>query len=112
MTFVLNDQRRSVLDEPGHVLVLGGRARKDHPCDFEGAGRNAGMKPGQTALFLSFSRAAVQQIITRCKTVLSPEELSKIEVRTYHSFCWELLKGHGRALRGSPIAMISPGRKA
>jgi DNA helicase-2/ATP-dependent DNA helicase PcrA len=69
------------------------------------------MKPGQTALFLSFSRAAVQQIITRCKTVLSRDELSRIEVRTYHSFCWELLKGHGRALGGAPIAMISPGQE-
>lgn len=112
MTFVLNDQRRSVLDEPGHVLVLGGPgAGKTTLAILKAQAGMPGMKPGQTALFLSFSRAAVQQIITRCKTVLGREELSKIEVRTYHSFCWELLKGHGRALRGSPIAMISPGQE-
>ena len=112
MTFVLNDQRRSVLKEPGHVLVLGGPgAGKTTLAILKAQAGMPRMKPGQTVLFLSFSRAAVQQIITRCKTVLSREELSKIEVRTYHSFCWELLKGHGRVLRGSPIAMISPGQE-
>jgi len=112
MTFVLNDQRRSVLEEPGHVLVLGGPgAGKTTLAILKAQAGMPRMKPGQTALFLSFSRAAVQQIITRCKTVLSREELSRIEVRTYHSFCWELLKGHGRALRGAPIAMISPGQE-
>ncbi|AZG77180.1 UvrD-helicase domain-containing protein [Methylocystis rosea] len=112
MTFVLNDQRRSVLDEPGHVLVLGGPgAGKTTLAILKAQAGMPAMKPGQTALFLSFSRAAVHQIITRCKTVLSREELSRIEVRTYHSFCWELLKGHGRVLRGSPIAMISPGQE-
>lgn len=112
MTFVLNDQRKSVLEEPGHVLVLGGPgAGKTTLAILKAQAGMSGMKPGQTALFLSFSRAAVQQIITRCKTVLSRDELSRIEVRTYHSFCWELLKGHGRALRGAPIAMIFPGQE-
>ena len=112
MTFVLNDQRRSVLEEPGHVLVLGGPgAGKTTLAILKAQAGMPRMKSGQTALFLSFSRAAVQQIITRCKTVLSREELSRIEVRTYHSFCWELLKGHGRVLRGSPITMISPGQE-
>lgn len=112
MSFVLNDQRRIVLEEPGHVLVLGGPgAGKTTLAILKAQGVMPRMKPGQTALFLSFSRAAVQQIITRCKTSLNREELSRIEIRTYHSFCWELLRGHGRALRGSPITMISPGQE-
>jgi DNA helicase-2/ATP-dependent DNA helicase PcrA len=112
MTFVLNDERKSVLKEQGHVLILGGPgAGKTTLAILKAQAAMPRMKPGQTALFLSFSRAAVQQIITRCKTVLSREELARIEVRTYHSFCWELLKGHGRALRGSPISMISPGQE-
>ncbi|SDX52704.1 UvrD-helicase domain-containing protein [Paracoccus sanguinis] len=92
MTFVLNDQRKSVLEEPGHVLVLGGPgAGKTTLAILKAQAGMSGMKPGQTALFLSVSRAAVQQIITRCKTVLGRDELSRIEVRTYHSFCWELM---------------------
>src|SRR5262249_16159302 len=67
------------------------------------------LKPGQKVLFLSFSRAAVQQILTRCREVLPRDERKQIDVRTYHAFCWDFLRSHGRALRGVPLTMMTPG---
>lgn len=112
MKFELEDKRKAVIAEPGNVLVMGGPgAGKTTLAILKAQQRMPSFKPGQTALFLSFSRAAVQQILLRCRSVLSRDEMQQIEVRTYHSFCWELLKYHGRALGGVPLKMVTPGQE-
>jgi DNA helicase II / ATP-dependent DNA helicase PcrA len=63
---------------------------------------------GQEVLFLSFSRAAVRAVVTRCKAILSAAERSQIEVQTYHSFCLDLLKAHGRLLTGRAPSIRYP----
>ena len=68
----------------------------------------AALRPGQQVLFLSFSRAAVRQVMVRCKSILSHNERQMIEVQTYHSFCLELLKSHGRLLAGHIPRIIYP----
>ena len=69
------------------------------------------MKPGQEILFLSFSRAAVKQVLTRCKTILSRDERRLIEVQTYHSFCLEALRTHARLLNGQPARIAYPDKE-
>jgi DNA helicase-2/ATP-dependent DNA helicase PcrA len=59
-------------------------------------------------LFLSFSRAAVRTVLIRCKTILSASERKQIEVQTYHSFCLDLLKSHGRLLTGKAPSIRYP----
>lgn len=66
------------------------------------------LKPGQEILFLSFSRAAVRQVLTRCKAILSSDERRLIEVQTYHSFCLEALRTHGRLLNGLQARIAYP----
>jgi DNA helicase II / ATP-dependent DNA helicase PcrA len=63
---------------------------------------------GQEILFLSFSRAAVRQVLTRCKSVLGRDERRMIEVQTYHSFCLEGLRSHGRLLNGLQLKITYP----
>ena len=63
---------------------------------------------GQEILFLSFSRAAVRQVLTRCKSVLNRDERRVIEVQTYHSFCLEGLRSHGRLLNGIQAQITYP----
>ena len=112
MTIVLEDKRKAVIREPGHVLVLGGPgAGKTTLAILKAQARMTSLLPGQKILFLSFSRAAVQQILLRCNDVLTADEVRKIDVRTYHSLCWDLIKSHGRALRGVPVRMLTPGRE-
>ena len=112
MAFTICAKRQSVIDEQGHALVIGG----------PGSGKTTlallkskvileTLAPGQSILFLSFSRAAVQQILKRCREILTKEEMKRIAVRTYHSFCWDVLHSHGRLLGGRPLKMMAPGEE-
>jgi DNA helicase-2/ATP-dependent DNA helicase PcrA len=110
MPFEICEKRQAVIDAEGHILVLGGPgAGKTTLALLKAKPLIARLDPGQKVLFLSFSRAAVQQILGRCREVLTRDERKLIDVRTYHAFCWDLLQSHGRALRGIPLAMIRPG---
>jgi ATP-dependent DNA helicase UvrD/PcrA len=110
MPFEIGAKRQAVIDAEGHVLVLGGPgAGKTTLALLKAKPFLARLKPGQKILFLSFSRAAGQQILARCHEVLTREERKLIDVRTYHAFCWDFLQSHGRVLRGIPLTMMRPG---
>lgn len=93
----------------GHLLVSGGPgAGKTTIALLKAQAILPQLTAGQQVLFLSFSRAAVRAVVTRCKAILSAAERSQIEVQTYHSFCLELLKAHGRLLTGRPPSIRYP----
>ena len=109
MKLELDDVRRAILDQPGHLLVCGGPGSgKTTIALLKGKGRCPSLEPGQEVLFLSFSRAAVRQIEERCKTILSIEERRLIAVKTYHAFCMEILEAHGRLLVGRQCRFVLP----
>ncbi|MEM8571790.1 MAG: ATP-dependent helicase [Pseudomonadota bacterium] len=109
MGFAICDKRQSVIDEPGHALVIGGPGSgKTTLALLKAKGILDTLHPGQSILFLSFSRAAVQQILKRCREILTKDEMKRIDVRTYHSFCWDMLRCHGRLLGGRPLRMMAP----
>jgi DNA helicase-2/ATP-dependent DNA helicase PcrA len=60
-----------------------------------------GLAPGQTVLFLSFSRAAVTRVLDAAKMEVSKRDLEQLSVETFHAFFWRLLKPHGYLL-GAP----------
>ncbi|MEM7664138.1 MAG: ATP-dependent helicase [Pseudomonadota bacterium] len=109
MAFKICEKRQSVIDEEGHSLVIGGPGSgKTTLALLKSKGILDTLTPGQSILFLSFSRAAVQQILKRCREILNEEEIKRIDVRTYHSFCWDILHCHGRLLGGRPLKMMAP----
>ena len=109
MAFTICEKRQSVIDEQGHTLVIGGPGSgKTTLALLKSKGILDTLAPGQSILFLSFSRAAVQQILKRCREILTKEEIKRIDVRTYHSFCWDILHCHGRLLGGLPLKMMAP----
>ena len=109
MGFTICEKRQSVIDEQGHALVIGGPGSgKTTLALLKSKGILDTLAPGQSILFLSFSRAAVQQIVKRCREILTKEEIKRIDVRTYHSFCWDILHCHGRLLGGRPLKMMAP----
>lgn len=66
----------------------------------------------QRILFLSFSRAAVRQVVTRMSELLDYRARQTIEVRTFHAFFLDVLRSHGRLLTGKPVAFITPERES
>ncbi len=111
MTFTTCPDRDRILDATGHVVVTGGPGcgkttvalRKALLCI------NASLEPGQKVLFLSFSRAAVARIVEAARKDLPREVRASLEIQTFHSFCWQLVRGHGYLLGApTPIKLLAP----
>jgi DNA helicase-2/ATP-dependent DNA helicase PcrA len=96
-------ERQKVLDATGHVLVLGGPGSGKTTIALKKAfvRIEAGMLPGQCVLFLSFSRAAVARIVQASRLELPRKDRALLDVQTFHSFFWDLLKTHAYLL-GAP----------
>jgi DNA helicase-2/ATP-dependent DNA helicase PcrA len=71
----------------------------------------ATLEAGQQVLFLSFSRSAVRQVQLRCKDVVPMANRRSLAVKTYHAFCIDLLRAHGRLLTGAIPRLLFPGRE-
>ena len=76
MNITLSEVGLSALEADGPVLVTGGPGSGKTTLALLKAQRQiASLEPGQEVLFLSFSRAAVRQVLLRCKDIrLFPDE--------------------------------------
>lgn len=109
MPIELDEKREAILDAEGHILVLGGPgAGKTTIALLKAKALFPQLEPGQKLLFLSFSRAAVRQVLKGCQALLSADERRAIEVKTYHAFCMELLQSYGKLLTGHPVSILFP----
>lgn len=95
--------RDSVLACEGHALVIGGPGSGKTTIALRKAVKRIkeGMTPGQSALFLSFSRAAVARIVDASKLEADKEERDRLSIQTFHSFFWDVLKSNAYLL-GAP----------
>lgn len=86
-----------------HVLVIGGPGSGKTTLALRKAVKRIrdGMLPGQSALFLSFSRAAVARILDASKFESTKAEQAHLSIQTFHSFFWDILKTHAYLL-GTP----------
>jgi DNA helicase II / ATP-dependent DNA helicase PcrA len=107
------EKRKAILACKGHALVLGGPGSGKTTLALRKALSRArdGLVPGQTALFLSFSRAAVARVVNAATKELeiSKTEMSLLSIQTFHSFFWGILKTHGYLLGAPPkISLLLP----
>lgn len=103
MNLIICKDRQRILDADGHILVTGGPgsgktaiALVKAKCRIE-----AGLFPGQSVLFLSFSRAAVARVLEASRLQLPKELWRQLSIHTFHSFFWELLRAYGYLI-GAP----------
>lgn len=106
MTLLICPQRQSILDENGAILVTGGPGSGKTTIALAKARLviERGLLPGQSVLFLSFSRAAVARVIEASKTQLPAVLQSKLSIQTFHSFFWRILQAYGYLL-GTPKSL-------
>ncbi len=106
---VVCETRRAIIDNEGHILVTGGPGcGKTTVALLKAKAAVQSLGPGQSVLFLSFSRAAVQQVRDRTRDILSRSERDRIEISTYHLFCLRLIETHGCLLNGLAPRILYP----
>lgn len=100
---IICERRQRILNEDGHLLIVGGPGSGKTTIALQKATKiiAAGLQPGQSILFLSFSRAAVARIAEASSLLVDKTVRSQLSLQTFHSFYWSLLKSHGYLL-GSP----------
>lgn len=111
MAFKTCPEREKILAAAGHVIVTGGPGCGKTTVALQKAKKRIleGLQTGQRVLFLSFSRAAVARLAESARLTLEKEVRKCLEIQTFHSFFWQLVKGHGYLL-GAPrkIKLLPP----
>lgn len=113
----LTETQKEILQAAGHQLVTGGPGSGKTTVSILKAATIAReeLKPGQRILFLGFARATVSRVMEAIdeESAITREEKRRIEVDTYHSFFWRILKTHGY-LVGFPrrMTILTPPNEA
>jgi DNA helicase-2/ATP-dependent DNA helicase PcrA len=92
--------RQQILDCKGHALVIGGPGSGKTTIALKKAVARIGngMTPGQSVLFLSFSRAAVARVGEATRQEVPKALRGMLNMQTFHSFFWMLLSAHAYLL--------------
>lgn len=98
-------ERQKLLDCTGHAVVVGGPGSGKTTIALKKALlRSERLASGQAVLFLSFSRAAVARIVQASRVQFKGTTHPNLNVQTFHSFFWGLLKSYGYLL-GAPRSL-------
>lgn len=112
MALVLCDQRRRLLATDGNILVRGGAGSGKTTIALAKACADISEgKLGATgkALFLSFARATIARVAEQATATIPREQMSRIEINTYHGFAWSILKSHAYLLCACPgVSLLLP----
>ncbi|MBA5775642.1 ATP-dependent helicase [Stappia sp. F7233] len=113
----LTEKQLEIMAAQGHLLVTGGPGSGKTTVSILKAAEIAKqhLGPGQKVLFLSFARATVSRVVEAIEyeQQIPREQKRRIDVETYHSFFWRILKAHGYLI-GLPrrIDILTPPAEA
>lgn len=109
---ILSEQRKELIAEEGHLLIMGGPGAGKTTVALLKANslisKNT-IEKGQKILFLSFARSTISRIQEQAKGLINNERKDHIEINTYHGFIWKLLQNFGYLLcQQKEIKLLTP----
>jgi DNA helicase-2/ATP-dependent DNA helicase PcrA len=112
----LSQKQLEIMAAAGHLLVTGGPGSgKTTIAILKAADITTHLRLGQNVLFLSFARATVSRVIEAMEyeQQIPREQRLRIEVDTYHSFFWRVIRTHGYLI-GLPrrLFILTPAAEA
>lgn len=112
--FTLCEQRNRILGKDGHMLVVGGPGSGKTTIALLKARRRVleRLNAGQKVLFLSFSNSAIRRIMESAGRILTDDIADRVDIKTYHSFAWEILTSHGYLTSSQRRLTIIPAQDA
>ncbi|HEX6983090.1 MAG TPA: ATP-dependent helicase [Balneolaceae bacterium] len=100
--FQLSKEQQKILESNGHLLITGGPGSGKTTISILKADKlvSTVLKPEQKVLFLSFARATVSRVIESINknSSITLESKRYVDVDTFHSFFWRIIKAHGYLL--------------
>lgn len=113
----LTEKQLEVMASAGHLLVTGGPGSGKTTISILKAAKIAekDLHPEQKVLFLSFARASVSRVVEAIEheQSIDRELKRRIEVETYHSFFWRILRAHGYLIGlGRGLEILTPPAEA
>lgn len=101
--FLANSKNSLVLGGPGAGKTTGALMKANRDL------LNGCLQPFQQVLFLSFARSTVARVAEAAGNIIDRSISNRVELTTYHSFTWSLIRSHGYLLQSSPpIRLFSP----
>ena len=98
----LTNLQKEVVQAEGNLIIEGGPGSGKTTVSIIKAEKiiSEKIENGQKILFLSFSNAAVSRVIEAIDeaSIMSKEKRKSIEIDTYHSFFWKIIKTHAYLL--------------
>jgi DNA helicase-2/ATP-dependent DNA helicase PcrA len=113
----LTEKQIDVMGADGHLLVTGGPGSGKTTVSILKAAHfvEHHLRAGQKILFLSFARATVSRVVEAIEyeQKIPPDQKRRIDVETYHSFFWRILKAHAYLI-GLPrqLSILTPPAEA
>src|SRR5512132_2447448 len=105
----LTPEQREVVDATEATLLVGGGAGTGKTTTALWTGRveltRSDTPPYKRVLFLTFSRTAVAQILTRARRVLTGTG-NRVEILTFHGLAYWLLCHFGRYAGGATVPLL------
>jgi DNA helicase-2/ATP-dependent DNA helicase PcrA len=107
----LDKIRQDILSSENNLLIMGGpgsgkttialvKAKQIIECNH--------LKPKQQILFLSFARSTISRVEQQAGGIISKTTANQLEVNTYHSFTWNIIKSHGYLLNTKQLKLLPP----